>query len=188
MDATLTKAASTLGFCLALGLALTPLGCDSTQALPLPASSPTSTEQAMTNCAEGEVSLRMSAPACRKKKNAECKQIIALLNNTFDNRNEESDQVTEASVTAGYRGIADRLDKVGAALGKLELTTPELKKYSSEYQAMATDIANAARDMAVAVEAKDRAKDKAAQVALDKAVKAEEPLVDSMNTFCQANQ
>ena len=64
MRPSVARIASTLGLAVTLGLTFTSLGCDSTQALPFPASSPSpngpevprSTERAMTKCAEGGIS------------------------------------------------------------------------------------------------------------------------------------
>ena len=63
MRPSVARIASTLGLAVTLGLTFTPLGCDSTQALPFPASSPSpngpevprSTERAITKCTESGI-------------------------------------------------------------------------------------------------------------------------------------
>ena len=74
----------------------------------------------------------------------------------------------------------------GSGNSAIKLTIPELTKYSTEYQNMAKEVAKAARDMSAAAEAKDPEKINAAQAAMEKAVKQEDPLVDGINKFCQA--
>ena len=51
---------------------------------------------------------------------------------------------------------------------------------------MAKDVAKAARDLATAADANDAEKSNAAQAAIEKAIKQEDPLVDNINKFCQA--
>ncbi|MGK3993303.1 hypothetical protein [Sorangium sp. So ce1024] len=84
------------------------------------------------------------------------------------------------------RAMADMMDKVAADAGRLELTIPELQGFSREYQAMARDTASAARDLARAADANDAERSNAAQAAIEKAIGREDPLVDTINQFCQA--
>ncbi len=143
--------------------------------------------QYLSSCALVGVALLFGASACGQKKIAECNQLIEVINKGVESLNKKSAPGADPSGTAELKGMADSMDKVAADAGKVDLSTPELKKYSTEYQAMAKEVAKAARDMAAAADAKDLAKITAAQAALDKAVKAEDPLVDSINKFCQAN-
>ena len=85
--------------------------------------------------------------------------------------------------------MADAMDKVAGDAAKVELTIPELKKFSAEYQSMVKEVSKAARDLAAASDSKDKdagGKVAAANAAMEKAVKQEDPLVDGINKFCQA--
>ncbi|TKD00807.1 hypothetical protein [Polyangium fumosum] len=130
--------------------------------------------------------LLVGATACGQKKVGECNQLIEVINKGVESLNKTPKGGTDPTGANELKSMADAMDKVAADAAKVELTIPDLKKYSTEYQAMAKDVAKAARDMAAAAEAKDLAKINSAQAALDKAVKQEDPLVDSINKFCQA--
>jgi len=130
--------------------------------------------------------LLLGATACGQKKISECNALIEVINKGVESLGKSPKAGADPSGTAELKSMADSMDKVAADAAKVELTLPELKKYSADYQTMAKDVAKAARDMAAAADAKDLAKINAAQGALDKAVKQEDPLVDQINKFCQA--
>lgn len=131
--------------------------------------------------------LLLGSTACGQKKINECNSLIEVINKGVASLDKGSKGGADPTGTADLKSMADSMDKVAADAAKVELTIPELKKYSADYQAMAKDVAKAARDMAAAADAKDLAKINTAQGALDKAVKQEDPLVDQINKFCQAN-
>jgi hypothetical protein len=125
--------------------------------------------------------------ACGQKKVSECNALIEVINKGVENLGKSpKGGATDPSGTTELKAMADSMNKVAGDAAKVDLTIPELKKYSAEYQVMAKDVAKAALDMAAAADAKDFAKISAAQASLDKAVKQEDPLVDSINKFCQA--
>lgn len=126
------------------------------------------------------------ALGCGQKKINECNALIGVINTGVQNLEKSGKIAGDPSGVGELKSMADAMDKVAADAAKVELSIPELKKYSTDYQAMAKDVAKAARDMATAAEAKDANKINAAQAAMEKAVKAEDPLVDSINKFCQA--
>jgi hypothetical protein len=127
--------------------------------------------------------LLLGATGCQKKAN-ECNQLIEVINKGVDNLNKLSKSADPTS-SADFKTMADTMEKLATDASKVELTVPELKKYSGEYQTMVKEAAKAARDLAAAVDAKDPAKMASANTALDKATKAEEPLVEGINKFCQ---
>ncbi len=141
--------------------------------------------QSMLSAAILGAALLVGATACGQKKVAECNQLIEIINKGVESLNKTPKGGADPTGASELKGMADAMDKVAADAAKVELSIPELKKYSTEYQVMAKEVAKAARDMAGAAEAKDLAKINAAQAALDKAVKQEDPLVDSINKFCQ---
>jgi hypothetical protein len=126
------------------------------------------------------------AAGCGQKKINECNAIIQVINTGVQNLEKGGKFSGDPSGVGELKAMADAMDKVAADAAKVDLTIPELKKYSTDYQAMAKEVAKAARDMAAAAEAKDANKINAAQAAMEKAVKQEDPLVDSINKFCQA--
>jgi hypothetical protein len=92
------------------------------------------------------------------KKAPECEAMIKVIN-----------PAAEKVKAAGGKGerpedhikamndIAAASDGAASGLAKVELTVPELKKISTDYQAMAKSIATAARDLADAVKTSDAA-------------------------------
>ncbi|MRG91778.1 hypothetical protein [Polyangium spumosum] len=142
--------------------------------------------QSMLSAAILGAALIVGATACGQKKITECNQLIEVINKGVESLNKTPKGGADPTGAAELKGMADSMDKVAADAAKVDLSIPELKKYSTEYQTMAKDVAKAARDMAAAADAKDLAKINSAQAALDKAVKQEDPLVDSINKFCQA--
>lgn len=149
--------------------------------------------QTLSSCALVGVALLFGASACGQKKIAECNSLIEVINKGVQSLNNKSAGGADPSGIATYKSMADEMDKVAADVAKIELSTPELKKFSADYQAMAKDVAKAARDLAAVAadkepdEAKKAAKLATAQAAVEKAVKAEDPLIDNINKFCQSN-
>ncbi|HEY4117425.1 MAG TPA: hypothetical protein VGM56_06195 [Byssovorax sp.] len=123
---------------------------------------------------------------CGQKKVTECNAMIRVINDGVNSLQKGTKSATDENGVADLKALADAMDKVAGDSAKVELTIPELKKYNTDYQAMAKDVAKTAREMAAAAEAKDVAKITTAQAAMDKAVKQEDPLVDGINKFCQA--
>ena len=132
------------------------------------------------------VGIMLGGAGCGQKKINECNALIQVINTGVQNLEKGGKFSGDPSGVGELKSMADAMDKVAADAAKVELTIPELKKYSTDYQAMAKEVAKAARDMAAAAEAKDANKINAAQAAMEKAVKQEDPLVDSINKFCQA--
>jgi hypothetical protein len=128
----------------------------------------------------------LGASACGTKKITECNNLINAINTGVASLEKGAKPGSDANDVAGLKSMAEAMDKVAADTAKIDLTVPELKKFSSDYQTMAKEVATAFRDMATAADAKDMDKITTAQAAMDKAVKQEDPLVESINKFCQA--
>lgn len=141
-------------------------------------------KESILSCLIVGAALLLGVTGCQKKSN-ECNQLIEVINKGVDNLN-KMPKTADPTGAADLKTMADTMEKLATDASKVELTVPELKKFSGEYQTMTKDIAKSARDLAAAADAKDPAKINAAQAALDKATKAEDPLVDSINKFCQA--
>lgn len=93
----------------------------------------------------------------------------------------------DQDATIALRELAELMDEMAASAARLKLTIRELQRFSSEYQAMARDLAEAARDFATAVDANDADRSSAAQMAIHNAISREDPIVDGINQFCLAH-
>jgi hypothetical protein len=119
-----------------------------------------------------------------QKKINECNSLIQVINAGVTSMQKGTKVQGDEHGTTELTLLADAMDKVATDASKVELSIPELQKYSTEYQTMARQIAKSARQMAT--DFKDSAKLAAAQAELDKAAKQEDPLVASINKFCEA--
>ncbi|WP_437787280.1 hypothetical protein [Sorangium sp. So ce1097] len=117
---------------------------------------------------------------------AECNALIGIINEGVQNLEKGSEAGGDQGGSGPLRAMADMMDKVAADAARLELTIAELQRFSREYQAMARDTAKAARDLAAAADANDVQGSNAAQAAIERAIGREDPLVDTINQFCQA--
>ncbi|MCC6558955.1 MAG: hypothetical protein IT372_39005 [Polyangiaceae bacterium] len=126
------------------------------------------------------------AGGCGQSKISECNALIEVINKGVQSLEKGQKAGNDPSGVSDLKSMADAMEKVAADASAVKLTIPELTKYSADYQTMAKEVAKAARDMAAAAEAKDPDKINTAQAAMEKAVKQEDPLVDSINKFCQA--
>jgi len=130
--------------------------------------------------------LLLGATGCSQKKNAECNALITVINTGVQALEKTPKTESDPTGLSDLRGMATSMDKVATDIGNVPLTIPEIRKFSTDYQKMVKDIAKAERDLAAAAEGRDQPKRSAAEIALDTAVKPEDPLVDSINKFCQA--
>jgi len=119
------------------------------------------------------------------RKTEECNALIQVINTGIRDLEMSASPTADPSGVGELRSMAVAMDKVAAAAAGVKLTIPQLTNASAEYQAMVKAVAKAARDMANAARAKDAKRINAAQAAMEKAVKAEDPLVDRINAFCQ---
>lgn len=129
--------------------------------------------------------LLLGASGCSQKKNAECNALITVINGGVQALEKTPKTEADPSGVNDLRGMAQAMDKVATDVGGVQLTVPEIRKFSADYQKMVKDIAKAERDLAKAAEDRDQPKRLAAESALDTAVKPEDPLVDNINKFCQ---
>lgn len=130
--------------------------------------------------------LFVSASGCGQKKLSECNALIDVINKGVQSLEKGQKAGADQTGIGDLKAMAEAMDKVAADAAAVKLETPELQRYSTDYQGMAKDVAKAAREMAGAVEAKDADKSNSAQAAMEKAVKQEDPLVESINKFCQS--
>jgi hypothetical protein len=134
--------------------------------------------------------LAVLAVGCGKmKKTTECNAFIEKVNTSLKEiekhtNTKGTDQKAAAQDMKKLAGLYDKLASDVAALG---VTTPDLKKHSDDYQAMAKKAAETARQVAEAVETNNLEKAQTAQKEFDTIVKQEDQLVNNINTFCQAS-
>jgi hypothetical protein len=128
--------------------------------------------------------LIVGAGGCGQRKLSECNALVDVINKGVASLERSQKAGTDSNAATEIKPVADAMDKVAQDAAQVKLTIPELQKFSADYQAMAKEVAKAAREMAGAVEANNQEKITSAQAALDKAVKQEDPLVESINKFC----
>lgn len=126
--------------------------------------------------------------ACgERKKVNECNALIDIINTGV----EEIQRGTRPAPDAGpgakeLRELAESMDGVATQASKVQLSLPELKKFSEQYEGMTRDVATAARELAVAFEKVDEESMRKAQAKMEDAVQREEPLVAAINKYCRA--
>jgi hypothetical protein len=122
---------------------------------------------------------------CAQKRVAECNALILVINTGVQGLEKTPKTENDPTGVSELKAMAERMDKVAVETASVPVTLPEVKAMSVAYQKMAKDIARAERELASAAESRDAAKRSAAEQSLDAAVKQEDPLVDSINKFCQ---
>jgi hypothetical protein len=134
----------------------------------------------------GFVAGALALGGCAQKRVAECNALITVINTGVQSLEKTPKTENDPTGATGLKAMAERMDKVAVDTANVPVTLPEVKRFSSEYQKLAKDIAKAERELAAASEGTgDAAKRSAAEQSLDAAVKQEDPLVDSINKFCQ---
>jgi hypothetical protein len=123
--------------------------------------------------------------AAAEEKTRQCNALIEVINQAIRDLERIQRDDSDPSGISDLRAMAAALDRVVAAASGVRLSIPELRKASQDYQEMSTTAARAARIMADAAEARDRAGVEAAQTILQEAVAREDPLVDRLNAFCK---
>jgi len=122
-----------------------------------------------------------------QKKITECNALVGVINTGVDKiQNVTRSSPDGGAAVAELRALATEMDTVAAEAKKVELTLPALKKFSADYQALATELAKAARDLATAVDNVDMEKMAKAQGEMDSVVKREDPLIQKLNEYCRA--
>jgi methyl-accepting chemotaxis protein len=121
-----------------------------------------------------------------KKKVQECNDLVGVINAGVDKIQKGTSKAPDGGAAVGeLRALAEEMDGIGKDAAKVQLTLPELQKLSKDYQAMVTEVATAARELAGAVDNVDVEKMSKAQTRMEQAVKREDPVVESINNFCR---
>ena len=142
--------------------------------------------------------------ACGKK-TEECNAVSGALNAQGEKIANAMKEKGDADETGKWmKDLAQAADGAAAEMAKITLTTPELQKFSSDYQTMCKEIASAARDGVAGFtavhamtekqkkgeEVKEAelkaldAKFKSMESGIDSAVNKESAIVDGINKFC----
>jgi hypothetical protein len=127
------------------------------------------------------------ASGCAQKKIAECNALITVINSGVQSLEKASKVEIDPTGVSDLKSMADAMDKVATDTANVPLTVSEVRRFSTEYQKMVKEIAKAERDLAAAAQERDPPRRTAAEAALEAAVKQEDPLVDTINKFCQEN-
>lgn len=128
----------------------------------------------------------LSVAGCAHKKVEECNLLAGVINDGLDKLEARPAPAGESNGVAELTSLAEAMDQLGQGAAKVTVTQPELQKIAADYQTMTKEVAQAARDMAAAAQAKDEKKLAAAEASLQAAVKKEDPLVTELNRFCHA--
>lgn len=123
---------------------------------------------------------------CGHKKTTECNALAAVINDSVIALEKAPRSADDPSGITDLKAMADSMDKVAVSVASVQLTVPELKRVRDDYEKMARGIARAERELAAAAAERNAPKQKAADAALEAAVKQEDPLVDQLNKICQA--
>ena len=124
---------------------------------------------------------------CGNARQGECSRLISAVNGGLTQLEAAQQQVkNDPTRTNELRSMADVMDKTAVDTAAIELTTAELKQLSQRYQTMAKDTAKNAREVAIAYEKHDAEGQRKAQIALNDALKLEDPIIDDINKFCGA--
>ena len=123
---------------------------------------------------------------CGHKKTTECNALAAVINDSVIALEKAPRSADDPSGITDLKSMADSMDKVAVSVASVQLTVPELKRVRDDYEKMARGIARAERELAAAAAERNAPKQKAADAALEAAVKQEDPLVDQLNKICQA--
>jgi hypothetical protein len=125
-----------------------------------------------------------AAPAedpAERRRAIECGRLLDVFNrgrDTIKSKQRGGDPIE----TLG--AMAKTLDASAVEAAQLELGTPELAAFSSQYQGMAKDVAQAARDMASASRGHDQERADAAARAYEAAASREKPILDGVRRAC----
>jgi outer membrane murein-binding lipoprotein Lpp len=131
--------------------------------------------------------LLLGAGCGDQKKVKECGAFVQVVNAGVDRVLKGMSVAADGGAAVGeLRSLAEEMDAIAQETAKVELSLPELQQLSKDYQGMVTEVATAARELAQAVDNVDVEKMGKAQTRMDTAVKREDPLVESINKFCQS--
>jgi hypothetical protein len=150
-------------------------------------SAPFPVDTSLPSVGAAAVLLSLSLTGCSGiKKARECQELVTSINKGVValeavGKNKGG---SDAAVVANLRKMADGYDKLAADTGAIVISTADLAAQANQYTGLAKGSAQAARDFANAIEAKDAAKAKAAEKTFDKLADEEGKLVDGMNKTC----
>ncbi len=121
------------------------------------------------------------------KKIKECRALIGVINESVERIQKRASVAPDGgAAVAELRALASDMDDIVKKAAKVELSLPELSKLRERYGAMVSEVAEAARKLAGAVDKVDVEKMTKAQNRMERAVKREDPLVEEINKYCQS--
>jgi hypothetical protein len=137
------------------------------------------------NQISGLMVLGLLITSCSENKVAQCNQLIEIANQAVSGVRAVSETPKPDSIESMNK-IADIANTARSQMEKLQLGDDQLKGFQGQFVTMYTETNQATRDLVTAAEAKDADAAKKAFSALQTATAKEAPLVNSVNTYCEA--
>ncbi|MCU0524772.1 MAG: hypothetical protein MUF72_08090 [Elainella sp. Prado103] len=134
----------------------------------------------------GLVVLGLLVASCSENKVSQCNRLIEIANQAVSGVEAVSETRQPDDVESMNR-IADISDAAKTQMEGLQLSDPQLKDYQTRFVAMYTDTTQATRDLVASVGQKDTDAARKAFDALQAATAQEGPLVNEVNTYCNAS-
>lgn len=131
------------------------------------------------------VALGLLMASCSENKVSQCNRLIEIANQAVSGVEAVSETRQPDDVESMNR-IADIADTAKSQMESLQLSDPQLKEYQTRFVAMYTDTTQATRDLVASVGQKDTDAARTAFDALQTATAQEGPLVNEVNTYCNA--
>jgi hypothetical protein len=124
----------------------------------------------------------------RYKRAKECDAFIRQVNAALRDVDQAAKSEKAPAKPSEMRELGDRYAKLSQDVAQMEISTPELKKLSEDYQKMADRAAKAARSIAEAIEKRDLEQAKAQNDEFDAVSKQETALVARINGLCKGEE
>lgn len=119
------------------------------------------------------------------RKTDECQKLGSAITANSDMLKGALDKAIDPAAGAGgLATLASSVEKAGTRVKDLELTTPRLKSWASEYQSLMSDLASALRQTEIDRAAKDKAATKKDLAGIRSVDDKEGDLVRRINAYC----
>lgn len=138
------------------------------------------------NQISGLILLGVLVTSCSEGKVAQCNRLIEIANQAVSGVKAVSETPKPDSIESMNK-IADIANTAKSQMEELQFGDDQLKDFQTQFVTMYTETNQATRDLVTAAEAKDADAAKKAFSALQTATAKEAPLVNSVNTYCNAS-
>ncbi len=131
------------------------------------------------------VGLALVMTSCSESKVSQCNKLIEIANQAVSGVKAVSENPKPDSIESMNK-IADVANTAKSQMEKLQLSDDKLKAFQTRFITMYTDTNQATRDLVGAAEKKDAPAAQKAFDALQNATSQEGPLVNEVNSYCDA--